>query len=202
MKPGQARTEQPIPAKRRRGSGRPFTRNDPRINKGGVPSEVRAFHNWMRESFAKFLQEGAEDGLTNGEHIIRTLIQKAKDGDMKAIEYVLDRMGGKPLQSVEVGAESSFNFLSEADRIQAMESVDRILQMQAEADAKRPGFAPAREIGANVPPVKAAFSQKTSRESETCAYDLSLFQTKKRRNVLTCRHGRPRHQCLTCSSIG
>ena len=67
----QVRTEQPIAAKRRRGSGRPFTRDDPRINRGGVPSDIRAFHNWMREAFAKRLQEGGEDGLTNGEHIIR-----------------------------------------------------------------------------------------------------------------------------------
>ena len=44
----------------------------------------------------------AIDGLTNGEHIIRTLIQRAKEGDMRAIEYVLERMGGKPQQSVEV----------------------------------------------------------------------------------------------------
>jgi hypothetical protein len=56
----------------------------------------------MREEFAKVLQEGADDGLTKGEHIIRTLIQMAIKGDMKAIEYVLDRMGGKPQQSVEV----------------------------------------------------------------------------------------------------
>ena len=102
MKPIQVGTEQPIAAKRRRGPGRPFTQSDPRINRGGVPSEVRAFHNWMRQAFARFLQEGTEDGLTYGEYIIRTLVQKAKDGDMKAIELVLDRMGGKPLQAVEV----------------------------------------------------------------------------------------------------
>jgi len=136
MEPIQVRTEQPIAAKRKRRPGRPFKQSDPRINRGGVPSEVRAFHNWMRQSFARFLQERAEDGLTDGEHIIRTLIQKAKDGDMKAIEYVLDRMGGKPLQSVEVGTEFSFNFLSEADRIRAIESVKRIKQMQAD-DAAR-----------------------------------------------------------------
>ena len=69
----------------------------------------------MRQSFARFLQEGTKDGLTNGEHIIRTLIQKAKDGDMKAIEYVLDRMGGKPLQSVEVGTH--FPLITSARRI-------------------------------------------------------------------------------------
>jgi len=32
----------------------------------------------------------------------------AKEGDMRAIEYVLDRVGGKPLQAVEVETEFSF----------------------------------------------------------------------------------------------
>jgi hypothetical protein len=91
----------------------------------------------MRQSFARFLQEGTKDGLTNGEQIIRTLIQRAKDGDMKAIEYVLDRIGGKPLQSVEPGTEFSFNHFSEADRIRAIEVVDEIRQMQAEEDGAR-----------------------------------------------------------------
>ena len=58
MKPVQVRTEQPMAAKRRRGSGKPFTKGDPRVSRGGVPSDVRAFHNWMREEFAKVLQEG------------------------------------------------------------------------------------------------------------------------------------------------
>src|SRR6516225_6045080 len=126
MKPIHVRTEQRIAAKRRRGPGRPFTQSDPRINRGGVPSEVRAFHNWMREAFARFLQAPAEDGLAYGEHIIRTLVQKAKDGDMKAIELVLDRMGGKPLQAVEVAAERSFSFLSEAERIRITGSIEKI----------------------------------------------------------------------------
>jgi hypothetical protein len=91
----------------------------------------------MRQSFARFLQEGTEDGLTNGEHIIRTLVQKAKEGDMRAIEYVLDRMGGKPLQALEVETERSFNFLSEADRIRITESVEKIKRMQAEAEARK-----------------------------------------------------------------
>jgi hypothetical protein len=102
MEPAEIRTLQPLPVKRKHGAGRPFAKNDPRINRGGVPSEIRAFHNWMRETFARALQEESEEGLTNGEHIIRTLIQKAKDGDIKAIEYVFDRMGGKALQSVEL----------------------------------------------------------------------------------------------------
>jgi hypothetical protein len=89
----------------------------------------------MREEFAEVLQEGADDGLTNGEQIIRTLIQMAIEGNMKAIEYVLDRLGGKPQQSVEVSTKSSydFSFMSDADRIRALESVKRIRRMMEES---------------------------------------------------------------------
>ena len=58
---------------------------------------------------------------------------------MKAIELVLDRMGGKPLQAVEVATEHSFNFLSEAERIRITESAQKIKRMQAEMAARQLG---------------------------------------------------------------
>lgn len=122
----EIRTEQPIAAKKKRGAGRPFTRNDPRINKGGIPSEIRDFHKWMRECFAVVLQEQSQEGLTNGEHIIRALIQRAKEGDMKAIEYVLDRMGGRPTQAVELSG-SIAHTLTDADRQQAEQTIQKLL---------------------------------------------------------------------------
>jgi hypothetical protein len=127
-------TAQPSPA-RRRGPGRPFAKGgDPRINKGGVPSEIRAFHNWLRESFAASLQEESEEGLTNGQHIIRTLIQKAKDGDMRAIEYVLDRMGGRPQQSVELGGNVGQYVVSETEIAKLNDMVERIRAYEARGD--------------------------------------------------------------------
>jgi hypothetical protein len=119
-------TQQPIAAKKARGRGKPFTRNDTRINRGGVPSEIRAFHHWMRESFAASLQERTDEGRTKGEQIIRTLIKKAIDGDMRAAEYILDRMGGKPLQSVELSGSVGSFALSDADRAAAQAIVMRL----------------------------------------------------------------------------
>ena len=152
----------------------------------------------MRQSFARFLQDGAEDGLTSGEHIIRTLIQKAKDGDMKAIEYVLDRMGGKPLQSVEVGTEFSFNFLSEADRIRARESVKRIKQMQAEGAARQ-------LVGRAFTLAPSALECKTPTATAPVSVEenrVSVPSEQKR----SCIHGFPVHanggtQCVICSNM-
>ena len=196
MKPIQVGTEQPLAAKRRRGPGRPFTQSDPRINRGGVPSDVRAFHTWMRESFALVLQERTEGGLTNGAHIIRTLVQLAIDGDMRAIEYVLDRMGGKPLQAVEVGTEFSFNFLSDAERIRIMGSVEKIKRMQAEEDAIRKGigrtlaFLP---LGSECSPLESAPSGESP----------AIARSKKAHCIhgFAVANGVASH-CVTCSNMG
>ena len=208
MKPIQVGTEQPIAAKRRRGPGRPFTQSDPRINRGGVPSEVRAFHNWMRQAFARFLQEGTEDGLTYGEYIIRTLVQKAKDGDMKAIELVLDRMGGKPLQAVEVGTEFSFNFLSEAERIRITESAQKIKRMQAEMAARQLGG-----LDLTLLPSASARDQQSASPTSlppgghgTNAPSKLKLRTPVDRptigNCSACRHGIVKHQCPMCAMLG
>jgi hypothetical protein len=43
----------------------------------------------MREEFAEVLQEVADDGLTKCEHIIRTLIQMAMEGNVKPLSTSL-----------------------------------------------------------------------------------------------------------------
>jgi len=154
----------------------------------------------MRQSFARFLQEGADDGLTNGEQIIKTLVQMAKEGDMRAIEYVLDRMGGKPLQAVEVETEHSFNFLSDAERIRLMESVERIKRMQAEAEAAehRGGLdltllPSASECGPQaVHPTSAPLGENGTLlpiKRKLCIHGFAVY-----------RDAAP--QCLTCCSLG
>jgi hypothetical protein len=158
----------------------------------------------MREAFARSLQEGTGDGLTNGEQIIRTLVQKAKDGDMKAIELVLDRMGGKPLQAVEVAAERSFSFLSEAERIRITGSIEKIKRMQAEAEARRQEVGrtltvlpTASECGPQVslPPGENAKNVPSKAKVRTPVDRRAIG------NQSACWHGIPRHQCVTCNNI-
>jgi hypothetical protein len=159
----------------------------------------------MRQAFARSLQEVTEDGLTNGEQIIRTLVQMAKDGDMRAIEYVLDRMGGKPLQAVEVGTELSFNFLSDADRIRITESVKKIKQMQAgEGAAGHPVgrtltvLPSASEFGpkVTVPPGENAKNVPSKPKLRTPVDGTTID------NCSACRHGYAEHQCPICAQMG
>jgi hypothetical protein len=172
----------------------------------------------MRQQFARFLQAPAEDGLAYGEHIIRTVVRKAKDGDMKAIELVLDRMGGKPLQAVEVATERSFSFLSEAERIRITGSVEKIKRMQAEADA-----AAARRLGSldltllpsasECDPQAGHPTRTLPGENATNVPSKPKLRTPEDRptrapldrraigNQSACWHGIPKHQCVTCNNI-
>jgi hypothetical protein len=155
----------------------------------------------MRQAFARSLQEGTEDGLTYGEHIIRTVGQKAKDGDMKAIELVLDRMGGKPLQSVEVGTEYSFNFLSDAERIRISESVQKIKRMQAEEAARSSMLLPSASewIPQAGHPTSASLGENgTNAPSKPSA----PVNRKDIGNRSACKHGWERHQCPICAQLG
>jgi hypothetical protein len=159
----------------------------------------------MRQTFARSLQEGTEDGLTYGEHIIRTVVQKAKDGDMKAIELVLDRMGGKPLQAVEVATERSFSFLSEAERTRITESVKKIKQMQAKEAAAGHSVGrtltvlpSASEFGpqVTVPPGENAKNVPSKPKLRT-PLDGPMIG-----NCSACRHGYAEHQCPICAQMG
>lgn len=53
----------------------------------------------LESILAESLSEG--EGMTVIDRIIKTLIQKAIKGDMKAIEYLLNRAYGKPKEKIE-----------------------------------------------------------------------------------------------------
>jgi hypothetical protein len=58
-----------------------------------------------------------------------TLIQKAKSGDTRAIEYILDRMGGKALQSVELCGSVAQHVITEVVKTKTKASLTKIRAM-------------------------------------------------------------------------
>ncbi len=75
---------------------KPFRKgNDPRRNLKGRPQLPD-----IKEALAKIL-EGDEDGMTALEEILRALIKKAKKGDVRAAQELLDRAYGKSKLSMD-----------------------------------------------------------------------------------------------------
>ena len=74
---------------------KPFKKNDPRINKGGRPK-------W------KHLTEmlNNEENQDKLEELVRVVYDKALSGDMRAVEFIADRLEGKVAQRVELSTKS------------------------------------------------------------------------------------------------
>lgn len=66
-------------------------------NPNGRPKKIPA----LEELFLKVMTE-KKDGLEAAEAVILQLRNKAIRGDMKAIEYLLNRIYGKPKESVDI----------------------------------------------------------------------------------------------------
>lgn len=55
----------------------------------------------LQELLAEVLGQETKDGLTAGEEILRAMHARAKKGDVRAAELLLDRAYGKPKQTVD-----------------------------------------------------------------------------------------------------
>ena len=75
---------------------KPFKKGDPRINRDGRPKLPD-----ISEALEKVLNE-EEDGMTALDAVLKALRNKAKKGDVRAIQELLDRAYGKSKQSVDV----------------------------------------------------------------------------------------------------
>ncbi len=76
----------------------PFTKNDPRINKNGRPKKLPELHIILE----KVLGAESKKDVTEAEAIIKALLIRAKKGDVRASEVLLERAFGKAKQTHEV----------------------------------------------------------------------------------------------------
>jgi len=97
-----ARGEQRIAAKRPRGPGRPFEKGDARINRHGVPKESLTFQRYLRKALAKELQRPSSSNaeMSRFQRMVERLVELAERGVPWALQTVLDRIGGKPVQPI------------------------------------------------------------------------------------------------------
>ena len=95
-------SEQPIAAMNRRGPGRPFEKGDARINRHGVPKESLTFQKYLRKALAKELQRPSSSNgeMTKFQRMVERLVELAESGVPWALQTVLDRIGGKPVQPI------------------------------------------------------------------------------------------------------
>lgn len=69
------------------------------IGQAGKPKGSRHMATLLREAITKVADD---KGTTIDKQIIKALYDKAKKGDLKATEIILDRVDGKPLQEIDI----------------------------------------------------------------------------------------------------
>jgi hypothetical protein len=77
---------------------RPFVKDDPRINRRGRPKKGEAITDILQ----KLLDKKDDSGKLRREKVSEKLIELAEKGDIVAIKYLVDRLDGKPKETVEL----------------------------------------------------------------------------------------------------
>jgi hypothetical protein len=75
-----------------------FMKNDPRINRQGRPKKGTALTDILNYQ----LDQKTGDGKLRREMIAEKLIDLALAGDVSALRYLVDRLDGKPRETVEL----------------------------------------------------------------------------------------------------
>jgi hypothetical protein len=76
----------------------PFVKNDPRINRKGRPKKGQALTDILNYK----LDQKDGDGKLQREAVAERLIGLALAGDIAAIRYVMDRVDGRPKETVSL----------------------------------------------------------------------------------------------------
>jgi len=76
-----------------------FEKNDPRINRRGRPRKGRT----LTDALEKHLRKKGDGGVKNSDALAVTLIELAiKDRNIHAVKYIMDRVDGRPKESIEL----------------------------------------------------------------------------------------------------
>ena len=75
-------------------------------NPAGKPKGARHVSTLMKEAITAV---ATDTGTSDDILIIQALVAKAKDGDLKAVDMVLDRVDGKAEQTINLDADVTVN---------------------------------------------------------------------------------------------
>ena len=75
--------------------GKPFTKNDSRINRKGRPKKGAALTDVLN-----YKLDQKKDGRLRRETVAEKLIELAEGGDAAALRYLIDRIDGKPRETI------------------------------------------------------------------------------------------------------
>ena len=88
-----------------------FEKNDSRINRNGRPKKGKS----LTEALEKAMNRKTAEGKKNYDALADTLVKLAiEDKNITAIKYIMDRIDGKPTETINIGEDSLYADLAKA----------------------------------------------------------------------------------------
>lgn len=84
----------------------PFKKGDPNINREGRPPKGKSFTDVINKILKETVNVNGEE-MEKKEAIMRVLVREASNGQQWAINALMDRVEGKPVQKVEQDVENT-----------------------------------------------------------------------------------------------
>jgi hypothetical protein len=101
-----------------------FTKGDSRINRNGRPRKDQAITDLIR----KELNHKGADGIPKKKTVVKKLIDLALSGDVPALKYLVDRVDGKPVETVDMSAEVNADMgITQMSREERTEYIKKLL---------------------------------------------------------------------------
>jgi hypothetical protein len=86
---------------------RGFNTHPENINRKGAPKREWTF----KSEIEKALEQSTKNGVSYKELLIKSLLREGIKGNVNAIEKIMDRLDGKPLQKQEIEAKGDWNII-------------------------------------------------------------------------------------------
>ena len=114
--------------------GKPFKKNDPRINKKGRPPLLPNLDILLAEVLGE-----EKDGMSAAKVILMAMRAKATKGDVRAAEVLLDRAFGKAKQVIEATGKDGADLLTPTINILPLGQTLQLARSENEIDKSRNG---------------------------------------------------------------
>ncbi len=101
---------------KKKAPGRPFVKDDPRINRRGRPKAI------LTQALMAMMGDGDADA------IIKRVVALAKSGDLQAVQMLWDRIEGKPVARNEDGKPGDFDSDLEPEEISDLRSALKVVR--------------------------------------------------------------------------
>ena len=106
--------------------GQKFTKENAREN--ALKSvEARRRNKTMRETLEEMLKCPFDNAMTYQEAILKSAVVKAEGGDIKAMEFIRDTIGQKPVDNINSTTTAITRYITVAEQEATNEHIDEVI---------------------------------------------------------------------------